>query len=45
VTDVRASTSSCVFEGLNADRDSVADVDVLADLTEQELAELVRTAW
>jgi WS/DGAT/MGAT family acyltransferase len=33
-----------VFFGLNADRDSVGDVDVLADLIEQEVAELVRTA-
>jgi diacylglycerol O-acyltransferase len=30
-----------VFFGLNADRDSVGDVDVLADLIEQEVAELV----
>jgi diacylglycerol O-acyltransferase len=30
-----------VFFGLNADRDSVGDVDVLADLIEQEIAELV----
>jgi diacylglycerol O-acyltransferase len=29
-----------VFFGLNADRDSVGDVDVLADLIEQEVAEL-----
>jgi hypothetical protein len=34
-----------VFVGLNADRDSVGDVDVLADLIEQEVAELVRTSW
>ncbi|MGY1618574.1 wax ester/triacylglycerol synthase family O-acyltransferase [Geodermatophilus sp. SYSU D00691] len=33
-----------VFIGLNADRDSVGDVDVLADLIEQEVAELVRAA-
>jgi len=33
-----------VFFGLNADRDSVADVDVLADLIEQEVGELVETA-
>jgi WS/DGAT/MGAT family acyltransferase len=33
-----------VFFGLNADRDSVGDVDVLADLIEQEVAELVETA-
>ena len=32
-----------VFFGLNADRDSVGDVDVLADLIEQEVAELVET--
>jgi diacylglycerol O-acyltransferase len=30
-----------VFFGLNADRDSVGDVDVLADLIEQQVAELV----
>jgi diacylglycerol O-acyltransferase len=30
-----------VFFGLNADRDSVGDVDVLADLIEQEIAGLV----
>jgi WS/DGAT/MGAT family acyltransferase len=34
-----------VFFGLNADRDSVGDVDVLADLIEQEVAELVETAF
>jgi hypothetical protein len=33
-----------VFFGLNADRDGVGDVDVLADLVEQELAGLVETA-
>jgi len=33
-----------VFFGLNADRDSVGDVDVLADLIEQEVAELVESA-
>ena len=33
-----------VFFGLNADRDSVGDVDVLADLIEQEVAELVEAA-
>jgi diacylglycerol O-acyltransferase len=33
-----------VFFGLNADRDGVADVDVLADLIEQEIATLVETA-
>jgi WS/DGAT/MGAT family acyltransferase len=32
-----------VFFGLNADRDTVGDVDVLADLIEQEVAELVET--
>jgi diacylglycerol O-acyltransferase len=33
-----------VFFGLNADRDGVGDVDVLADLIEQEVGELVETA-
>jgi WS/DGAT/MGAT family acyltransferase len=33
-----------VYFGLNADRDGVGDVDVLADLVEQELAVLVETA-
>ncbi|MBB3086084.1 WS/DGAT/MGAT family O-acyltransferase [Geodermatophilus sabuli] len=33
-----------IFFGLNADRDSVGDVDVLADLLEQELGTLVETA-
>lgn len=33
-----------VFYGLNADRDGVSDVDVLADLIEESLAELVETA-
>jgi len=33
-----------VYYGLNADRDSMSDVDVLADLIEQSLAELVETA-
>ena len=33
-----------VYFGLNADRDSVGDVDVLADLIEQEVAGLVETA-
>jgi diacylglycerol O-acyltransferase len=33
-----------VFFGLNADRDSVGDVDVLADLIEQEVGELVEKA-
>jgi uncharacterized protein DUF1298 len=30
-----------VFYGLNADRDAMADVDVLASLIEESLAELV----
>jgi WS/DGAT/MGAT family acyltransferase len=38
------SYDGCVYFGLNADGDSVGDVDVLADLIEQEVAELVRTA-
>ena len=33
-----------VYFGLNADRDTVGDVDVLADLIEQEVAELVEAA-
>jgi WS/DGAT/MGAT family acyltransferase len=33
-----------VFFGLNAERDSVGDVEVLADLIEQEVAELVESA-
>jgi diacylglycerol O-acyltransferase len=33
-----------VYFGLNADRDSVGDVDVLADLIEQEVDQLVETA-
>jgi diacylglycerol O-acyltransferase len=33
-----------VFFGLNADREGVGDVDVLADLIEQEVAELVDAA-
>jgi WS/DGAT/MGAT family acyltransferase len=33
-----------VFFGLNAERDSVGDVDVLADLIEQQVAELVESA-
>jgi hypothetical protein len=33
-----------VFFGLNADRDGVGDVDVLADLIEQEVGELVETS-
>jgi len=32
-----------VYYGLNADRDSMSDVDVLADLIEQSLAELLDT--
>ena len=38
------SYDGSVFFGLNADRDGVGDVDVLADLIEQELAVLVETA-
>ena len=38
------SYDGCVFFGLNADRDGVGDVDVLADLIEQELTVLVETA-
>jgi diacylglycerol O-acyltransferase len=33
-----------VYFGLNADRNSVGDVDVLADLIEQEVAELMESA-
>ena len=33
-----------VFFGLNADRDSMGDVDVLADLIEQAVADLVETS-
>jgi diacylglycerol O-acyltransferase len=33
-----------VYFGLNADRESVGDVDILADLIEQEVAELVEAA-
>jgi hypothetical protein len=33
-----------VYFGLNADLDSVGDVHVLADLIEQEVAELVEAA-
>ena len=33
-----------VYFGFNADRDGVGDVDVLADLVEQEVADLVETA-
>jgi hypothetical protein len=35
------SYDGTVYVGLNADRDSVSDVDVLADLIEQEVAYLV----
>ncbi len=35
------SYDGTVYFGLNADRDSVSDVDVLADLIEQEVADLV----
>ncbi len=38
------SYNGTVFFGLNADRDSVGDVDVLADLIEQQVEELVATA-
>jgi WS/DGAT/MGAT family acyltransferase len=38
------SYAGTVYFGLNADRDSVSDVDVLADLIEQEIASLVETA-
>ncbi len=37
------SYDGTVYFGLNADRDSVRDVDVLADLIEQEVAQLVET--
>jgi diacylglycerol O-acyltransferase / wax synthase len=33
-----------VFFGLNADRDTVGDVDVLADMVEQQVAELLEAA-
>jgi hypothetical protein len=33
-----------VFFGLNADQDSVGDVQVLADLIEQEMDDLLGTA-
>jgi diacylglycerol O-acyltransferase / wax synthase len=33
-----------IFFGLNADRDSVGDVDVLADLIEQEVTELAESS-
>ena len=38
------SYDGTVYVGLNADRDTVSDVDVLADLIEQEVAELLETA-
>ncbi|RBY96472.1 wax ester/triacylglycerol synthase family O-acyltransferase [Blastococcus sp. TF02-8] len=38
------SYDGTVFFGFNADRDSVGDVDVLADMVEQEVAELVETS-
>lgn len=38
------SYNGSVFFGFNADRDSVGDVDVLADLIGQQVAELVETA-
>jgi diacylglycerol O-acyltransferase len=38
------SYNGCVYFGLNAERDSVGDVDVLADLIEQEVAALVESA-
>jgi diacylglycerol O-acyltransferase / wax synthase len=38
------SYDGAVFFGLNADRDGVGDVDVLADLVEQEIGVLVETA-
>ncbi|SDX48595.1 Diacylglycerol O-acyltransferase [Modestobacter sp. DSM 44400] len=38
------SYDGTVYVGLNADRDSLSDVDVLADLIEQEVAFLVETA-
>ena len=38
------SYDGTVFFGLNADRDSVGDVDVLADLIEQEVAQLVEAS-
>ncbi|WP_104524623.1 WS/DGAT/MGAT family O-acyltransferase [Blastococcus atacamensis] len=38
------SFDGTVFFGFNADRDSVGDVDVLADLVEQEVADLVETS-
>ena len=38
------SYDGLVFFGLNADRDMVGDVDVLADLIEQDVGDLVETA-
>ncbi|NEK85347.1 wax ester/triacylglycerol synthase family O-acyltransferase [Blastococcus saxobsidens] len=38
------SYDGTVFFGLNADRDSVGDVDVLADLIEQQVADLVEAS-
>jgi diacylglycerol O-acyltransferase len=38
------SYDGTVYFGLNADRDSVSDVDALADLIEQEVAYLVELA-
>jgi WS/DGAT/MGAT family acyltransferase len=38
------SYNGTVFFGFNADRDSVGDVDVLADLIEQQVEELVEAA-
>jgi diacylglycerol O-acyltransferase len=38
------SYDGTVYFGLNADRDSVSDVDVLADLIEQEVAYLVESS-
>jgi diacylglycerol O-acyltransferase len=38
------SYDGTVYVGLNADRDSVSDVDVLADLIEQEVAFMVESA-
>jgi diacylglycerol O-acyltransferase len=38
------SYDGTVYVGLNADRDSISDVDVLADLIEQEVASLVEAA-
>ena len=35
------SYNGTVFFGFNADRDSVGDVDVLADMTDQQVAELL----